>query len=112
MAAEGGVAAVERARLLEQFRSGELRTLVCTGLASRGLDFVDVVHVLQYEVATNAVEFLHRAGRTARAGKAGVCTSLYTEARAELVEGLRDAMGNGLHDPPAVAKAPPSSAAA
>ena len=43
--------------------------LVCTGLASRGIDFADVAHVVQYEVAPNAVEFMHRIGRTARAGK-------------------------------------------
>ena len=68
---------------------------MCTGLASRGLDFVDVEHVLQFEVATNAVEFIHRAGRTARAGKRGVCTTLYTDERAELIEALRDALAAG-----------------
>ena len=69
--------------------------LVCTGLAARGIDFVGVGHVIQYEVATNAVEFMHRVGRTARAGREGVCTTLYTADRAELVEGLRDALADG-----------------
>ncbi len=84
-----------RARVLARFNSGETSTLVCTGLASRGIDFVDVAHVVQYTVATNAVEFMHRVGRTARAGKPGVATTLYTEDRAELVEGLRNALAAG-----------------
>jgi superfamily II DNA/RNA helicase len=60
--------------------------LVCTGLASRGIDFLDVSHVIQYEMATNAVEFMHRIGRTARAGRGGTATSLYDDARQALVE--------------------------
>lgn len=85
----------ERERLLTAFSNGELRALVCTGLASRGIDFADVQHVVQYEVATNAVEFIHRVGRTARAGKGGVCTTLYADDRADLVEALRDALSEG-----------------
>ena len=69
--------------------------LLPQGLASRGIDFVDVAHVVQYDVAHNAVEFMHRIGRTARAGKSGVATTLYTTDRAELIEGLRDALADG-----------------
>ena len=85
----------ERAELLCAFANGSLSTLVCTGLASRGIDFVDVAHVVQYEVALNAVEFMHRVGRTARAGKPGTATALYTNDRTELVEGLRNALDAG-----------------
>mgnify|MGYP003684650693 CR=1 FL=1 len=59
---------------------------MCTGLASRGIDFVDVAHVVQYEMATNAVEYMHRIGRTARAGREGTATALYDEMGVELVE--------------------------
>jgi superfamily II DNA/RNA helicase len=59
------------------------------------LDFVGVAHVVQFDVATNAVEFIHRVGRTARAGRSGVSTTLYTEDRSHLVEGLRDALTAG-----------------
>lgn len=82
----------ERAAILEAYDAGRLKVLVCTGLASRGLDFRDVAHVVQYDVASNAVEYMHRVGRTARAGKAGVTTTLYSDLRNDLVEGLRDAM--------------------
>ena len=87
--------AAERARALAAFSSGEVRTLVCTGLAARGLDFSEVAHVVQFTVASNAVEFMHRIGRTARAGKPGVATTLYTQERAQLVEGLGEALGAG-----------------
>lgn len=92
-----GVMPSERASLLQTFAEpgSALRVLVCTGLAARGIDFVDVAHVLQYDVATNAVEFMHRIGRTARAGKSGVATTLYTEERQELVHALRDALTAG-----------------
>ena len=85
----------ERAAALADFENGSPNVLVCTGLASRGIDFVDVAHVVQYDVAHNAVEFMHRVGRTARAGKSGVATTLYTDDRADLIEGLRDALAEG-----------------
>lgn len=91
----GGVLPLGRAQLLTDFNAGRLGTLVCTGLAARGLDFVGVSHVVQFTVATNAVEFMHRIGRTARAGNAGTATTLYTADRAALVEGLRDALAAG-----------------
>ena len=53
----------ERAKTLEQFRQGKIGTLVCTGLASRGIDLANVTHVIQYECAPNAVEFMHRCHR-------------------------------------------------
>ena len=90
-----GLSTAERADILAAFGRAEPPVLVCTGLASRGIDFTDVAHVLQYDVAHNAVEFMHRVGRTARAGKAGIATTLYTDDRAELIEGIRDALADG-----------------
>ena len=85
----------ERARVLEEFRQGKLRALVCTGLASRGIDLANVTHVIQYECAANAVEFMHRIGRTARAGNEGTATTFYDDERAELVEALKEACEGG-----------------
>ena len=92
-----GVAAAERRRALDAFQSGELSVLVCTGLASRGIDFRDVAHVVQYEAATNVVEHMHRVGRTARNGKGGAATHLYAaeDGAAELMEGLEAASRAG-----------------
>jgi superfamily II DNA/RNA helicase len=91
----GGQKPHERAGYLEDYDAGRLRALVSTGALSRGVDFKDVEHVVQYDAAANAVEFMHRVGRTARAGKSGTTTTFYPPGRAELVEGLRDALEAG-----------------
>ena len=61
----------EREEVVRKFREGGLGVLVCTDLASRGLDFPDVTTVVQFDFPVNSADYLHRAGRTARAGKAG-----------------------------------------
>ncbi|KAK3443112.1 hypothetical protein EUGRSUZ_B03365 [Eucalyptus grandis] len=65
--------------------------LVCTDAAARGLDVPNVSHVIQADFATSAVDFLHRVGRTARAGHFGVITSLYTRSNRDLVDAVRQA---------------------
>nr|AKF43352.1 DEA(D/H)-box RNA helicase family protein [Erodium foetidum] len=63
--------------------------LVCTDAAARGIDIPNVTHVIQADFATSAVDFLHRIGRTARAGKYGRVTSLYNESNRDLVAAVR-----------------------
>ncbi|XP_006836739.2 DEAD-box ATP-dependent RNA helicase 22 isoform X1 [Amborella trichopoda] len=69
--------------------------LVCSDAAARGLDIPNVSHVIQAEFATSAVDFLHRIGRTARAGHSGLVTSLYTESNRDLVATVRQAQKAG-----------------
>ncbi|OIT36391.1 PREDICTED: DEAD-box ATP-dependent RNA helicase 22 [Nicotiana attenuata] len=64
---------------------------VCTDAAARGLDIPNISHVIQAEFATSAVDFLHRVGRTARAGQPGLVTSLYRESNRDLVAAIRHA---------------------
>ncbi|XP_062194765.1 DEAD-box ATP-dependent RNA helicase 22-like [Phragmites australis] len=80
----------ERANNLQSFRE-KGGVLVCTDAAARGLDVPMVAHVIQAEFAACAVDFLHRVGRTARAGQSGIVTSLYTEANRDLVRAVRQA---------------------
>ncbi|KAJ1256652.1 hypothetical protein BS78_K338400, partial [Paspalum vaginatum] len=80
----------ERANNLQSFRENG-GVLVCTDAAARGLDVPNVYHVIQAEFAACAVDFLHRVGRTARAGRSGIVTSLYTEANRDLVRAVRQA---------------------
>ncbi|VFQ95197.1 unnamed protein product [Cuscuta campestris] len=84
----------ERAEKLAGFqqRGG---VFVCTDAAARGLDVPNVSHVIQAEFATSAVDFLHRVGRTARAGQPGLVTSLYTESNRDLVAAVRRAENTG-----------------
>ena len=67
------------------------RVLVCTDLASRGLDLPELDLVVQYEFAPDAITHLHRAGRTARAGAPGRVVSFYGAESQDLVESIRDA---------------------
>ncbi|KAL6567775.1 hypothetical protein OROGR_001443 [Orobanche gracilis] len=69
---------------------------VCTDAAARGLDIPNISHVIQAEFAGSAVDFLHRVGRTARAGQCGLVTSLYTESNRDLVSAVRQAEEHGL----------------
>jgi superfamily II DNA/RNA helicase len=60
-----------RTRTLASFRSGELKLLVASDVAARGLDIPDVSHVFNYDVSHHADDYVHRIGRTGRAGKKG-----------------------------------------
>ncbi len=60
-----------RTRTLESFRKGELKLLVASDVAARGLDIPDVSHVFNYDVPHHADDYVHRIGRTGRAGRHG-----------------------------------------
>lgn len=64
-----------RTRTMEAFRSGESRVLVATDIAARGIDVDDISHVFNYDMPTEPETYVHRIGRTARAGAAGTAIS-------------------------------------
>ncbi len=64
-----------RQKALAEFRSGAVRVLVATDIAARGLDIDDVTHVVNYEIPNEPETYVHRIGRTARAGREGVAIS-------------------------------------
>jgi ATP-dependent RNA helicase RhlE len=66
----------DRTKALEAFKSGQARVLVATDVAARGLDIDDLPHVINYELPRVAEDYIHRIGRTGRAGKHGEATSL------------------------------------
>jgi ATP-dependent RNA helicase RhlE len=61
-----------RQTALNNFKLGKVRVLVATDVASRGIDVSDVTHVINYEVPQTFDSYIHRIGRTGRAGKKGV----------------------------------------
>jgi superfamily II DNA/RNA helicase len=69
-----------RTRTLESFRKGDLRLLVASDVAARGLDIPDVSHVFNYDVPHHADDYVHRIGRTGRAGKSGQTYMIVTPA--------------------------------
>ncbi|MBV1699834.1 MAG: DEAD/DEAH box helicase [Hyphomicrobiales bacterium] len=77
----------QRERTLAAFRKGEVRTLVATDIAARGIDVDGVSHVVNYDLPNVPETYVHRIGRTARAGAAGVAVSLCDGEEAAL---LRD----------------------
>jgi ATP-dependent RNA helicase RhlE len=66
----------QRERVLASFRSGQLRTLVATDIAARGIDVDGITHVINYDLPNIPETYVHRIGRTARAGADGVAISL------------------------------------
>ncbi|WP_374763483.1 DEAD/DEAH box helicase [Yunchengibacter salinarum] len=64
-----------RQRALKNFRDGQLRVLVATDIAARGIDVDDVTHVINFELPNEAESYVHRIGRTARAGRSGTAIS-------------------------------------
>jgi superfamily II DNA/RNA helicase len=66
----------QRERVLASFRQGRVRTLVATDIAARGIDVDGISHVFNFDLPEVAETYVHRIGRTARAGKAGVAVSL------------------------------------
>jgi superfamily II DNA/RNA helicase len=66
----------ERLRCLSEFRAGKLRVLIATDLAARGLDIDDLPVVINFELPRSPNDYVHRIGRTGRAGKTGLAISL------------------------------------
>ncbi len=77
-ALNGDLAQDARERVLNRFRQNKLKILVATDVAARGLDVDDISHVFNFDLPTDAEVYVHRIGRTGRAGKSGVAISLAT----------------------------------
>lgn len=75
-AIHGGLEQNKRSRIMEQFHKGEANILICTDVAARGLDIKGVSHVYNYDSPKTSDEYIHRIGRTARAGNKGMAISI------------------------------------
>ena len=77
-----------RTETLERFKAGEVRLLVCSDVAARGLDIQALSHVFNYDVPHNAEDYVHRIGRTGRAGRAGRSITLATPIETKAVAAI------------------------
>ncbi|MCG3189267.1 MAG: ATP-dependent RNA helicase RhlE [Burkholderiaceae bacterium] len=75
----------ERLKALDAFKRGEVQLLVATDVAARGLDIVDLPAVFNYDVPFNAEDYVHRIGRTGRAGQSGLSVTLATRDDSRMV---------------------------
>jgi ATP-dependent RNA helicase RhlE len=82
-------AQADRTRALEGFKAGEIRVLVATDVAARGLDIEDLPHVVNFELPWNPEDYVHRIGRTGRAGATGDAISLVCIDEADLLRGVQ-----------------------
>jgi ATP-dependent RNA helicase RhlB len=95
-AISGDVPQNKRLRMLMDFQSGELAVLIGTDVASRGLHVPDVQYVINYDLPQDAEDYVHRIGRTARAGAAGDAISLGCETYVQSLPEIEEYIGHKL----------------
>ena len=83
----------QRFRLMEQFKNGRIKILVATDVASRGIHVEDISHVINYDLPQDSENYIHRIGRTARAGKTGKAFALACEDYVYHLEPLEEMLG-------------------
>ena len=90
----GDVPQVKRQKLFKNFSEGKLPILVATDLAARGLHIPEVSHIINYDLPQNAEDYVHRIGRTARAGEAGDAVSFACEEYVFSLPEIEDYLGH------------------
>ena len=83
----------DRKRAMDDFRGGRIPVLIASDVAARGLDIPDVTHIFNFDIPTESKAYLHRVGRTARAGAKGRAVSLMTEPEVRLVRRYESELG-------------------
>lgn len=85
-----------RLETLNAFKDGSLRVLVATDIAARGLDIAELPFVINYEMPAQPEDYIHRIGRTGRAGADGVAISLMDESEQKMFDTIKELTGNKL----------------
>ncbi|MDO8751126.1 MAG: C-terminal helicase domain-containing protein, partial [Dehalococcoidia bacterium] len=95
-AIHGDMPQSQRDAVMARFRANQLRVLVATNLAARGLDIPDVSHVINYDMPDNVEEYVHRIGRTARMGRLGTAITFVSESDFEMLDTIHAHVGDEL----------------
>lgn len=82
----------QRDEVVMKFRTGKISILICTDLMSRGIDFLTVNYVVNYDFPQSIVSYIHRVGRTGRAGNQGTALTLYTDSDIEYLRSIANLM--------------------
>lgn len=91
----------EREYALRSFKSGQTPILVATDVAARGLDIPHVAHVVNFDLPNDIDDYVHRIGRTGRAGKSGLATAFFSDNNASMAKSLADLMQESNQEVPA-----------
>ena len=94
VALQGNMSQGQRERAMKGFRTGQYDVLVATDIAARGIHVDDVSHVINYELPEVAEVYVHRIGRTARAGQSGIAVSLCSPEEVKLLRGIERLTGS------------------
>lgn len=91
----------EREQALRLFKTGKTPILVATDVAARGLDIPHVAHVVNFDLPNDIDDYVHRIGRTGRAGKTGLATAFFNENNLSMARPLADLMQESNQEVPA-----------
>ncbi|CUU47239.1 DEAD/DEAH box helicase [Clostridium beijerinckii] len=89
----GGMLQNERLSIMDRFRAGDFRILVSTDLASRGIDVKGITHVINYDLPVEKEAYVHRIGRTGRAGEKGKAISFCVKGKDKLLNEIEEFIG-------------------
>ncbi|WP_067676124.1 DEAD/DEAH box helicase [Nocardia miyunensis] len=98
-AVHGDLGQVQREKALDKFRKGKIDVLVATDVAARGIDIDDVTHVVNYQCPEDEKTYVHRIGRTGRAGRTGVAVTLVDWDELNRWSAIDSALGLGIPEP-------------
>ncbi|MBF6163577.1 DEAD/DEAH box helicase [Streptomyces gardneri] len=98
-AVHGDLGQIAREKALTKFRKGAIDVLVATDVAARGIDIDDVTHVVNYQCPEDEKTYVHRIGRTGRAGRTGVAVTLIDWDELNRWSAINSALGLGIPEP-------------
>ncbi|KAL2892209.1 DEAD-box ATP-dependent RNA helicase 36 [Bienertia sinuspersici] len=93
-----GISQSLRLAAIHRFKSGQVPILVCTGVGERGLDMPMVDLVINFDIPRAPTDYVHRVGRTARAGRGGLVVNFITPNEVELIHGIEAKIGKQLEE--------------
>ncbi|MEM7443675.1 MAG: DEAD/DEAH box helicase [Pseudomonadota bacterium] len=94
----GDMAQPARTETLEKFKNGEIKLLVCSDVAARGIDISDLSHVFNFDVPHNPEDYVHRIGRTGRAGRSGRAFTFATRMEAKSLAAIERLIKKSIAD--------------
>ncbi|WP_129791698.1 DEAD/DEAH box helicase [Sphingosinicella sp. CPCC 101087] len=109
---QGDMEQADRIRELDRFKNDEVSILVASDVAARGLDIKGVSHVFNFDVPWHPDDYVHRIGRTGRAGRTGIAITLVARDDAEAIDNIQKLIGTKIAEIGGEAESPPEAEAA